>query len=229
MVKAKDFKLPFSWEEKRPIIHDRLWYLPDRVDSSSFSFPGWDAPLLFGENFSPDRKIAIEYCSGNGLWILEKARLNPTINFLAVELRFDRARKIWAKIHNMKLPNLIVAWAEGQELTRKFIPAHCVEEIYINFPDPWPKRRHEKLRIVNTTFLHDLHRILKPQGQITVVTDDEDYSKIIVKEFTTHKDFESTIKAPYFTEPPADYGSSFFEELFRGKGKTIRLHQVCKI
>ena len=224
MPKPQDLKLPFAFEKRQAIIFDRLWYVPAKVDSPNFSFPGFGDSTLFGN----DQPLFIEYCSGNGSWILEKAKLNPTNNYLAVEMSFERARKIWAKIHNMKLTNLVVAWAEGLELTQKYIPHSCVSGIYINFPDPWPKRRHAKYRIINQPFLQEMHRILKPESCITTVTDHEDYSKIMIKEFISHKGFQSLIEAPYFEEPKPDYGSSFFEELFKSKGKTIRLHSFAK-
>jgi tRNA (guanine-N7-)-methyltransferase len=224
MVKAQDFKLQFSWEERQAIVQQKLWYLPENKDSSSFSFPGWDSPDFFGNN----KPVRIEYCSGNGTWILEKAHENPHINWVAVEKRFVRARKIWAKIHNQKLPNLVVAWAEGYELTKQFIQSDTIDEIYINFPDPWPKRRHAGLRIVSSPFVKELHRILKPNGFSTIVTDDEDYSKIIIKEMLGYKGFTSIYQEPYFSEPPQEYGSSYFEELFRSKGKLIRFHRFSK-
>lgn len=226
MVKAQDFRLPFSWEERKACVHEKLWYLPEKKDSSFFIFPGWHSDVFFG-NMNP---VHIEYCSGNGSWILEKAQMNPEINWVAVEKQFDRARKIWAKIHNLKLSNCIVCWAEGLQLTKQFLHDETIHEIYINFPDPWPKRRHAQFRIVSNPFLLELKRILKKDGHATVVTDDKPYSQIIIKEFSKlPKDFSSTIEEPYFSEPPSHYGSSFFEELFRLKGKNIHYHRFKRV
>lgn len=224
MVKQQDFKLPFKWEERHAIVHERLWFVPEKMTSHTYSFPGWDHPDFFGSS----KPVHIEYCSGNGTWILEKAKINTNVHWLAVEKRFDRARKIWAKIHNQKHQNLMVGLAEGLELTKQFIPQMSVDGIYINFPDPWPKRRHERFRIVSKPFVQELHRILKNDGLVTIVTDHEGYSNSIIKEMLAHNGFSSTIAEPYFSEPPQDYGTSYFEELFKSKGKLIRFHNFIK-
>lgn len=222
-MKAEDLKIPFTFAERRAIIMNRLWYVPERVPLDNFTFPGWSDETLFGS----EKPIHIEYCSGNGAWILKRAAAHPDVNFLAVEQRFDRSRKIWVKLHNMNLNNLVVAWAEGHLLTKTFIPAQSVQEISVNFPDPWPKRKHEKNRIIQKQFLDEAARILKPDGTITVVTDDATYSQQIIAEFTAHTDFTNAFATP-FIEPGPDYGTSFFDELWRMKGKTIRLHRFVR-
>src|SRR5208282_4176061 len=73
MVKSKDFKIPFTWEKRHIIIKDRVWFLPPRVFDDPFVFTGWDHPELFGKK----RPVRIEYCSGNGGWIVEKAKNDP--------------------------------------------------------------------------------------------------------------------------------------------------------
>ena len=216
--------LPFAWEDKKALIYERMLIIPQKGDVSYFTLPPLSDSTLFGNH----NDVVVEYCSGNGSWIATKAKNNPDKNFLAVEMCFDRARKIWKKIHAHNLPNLVVAWAEGLQLTRDFLPKNTISEIYINFPDPWPKRRHAKYRIINKPFLDELHKILKIDGTITVVTDDEGFSDWTISHFLNHPGLLSTISEPYFKEPPADYGSSFFEELWKSKGKTIRFHQAKK-
>lgn len=224
MKKAKDLQLPFKWEERQPVVHEKLWYLPEKRDWSHFVFHGWNS----SDFFKNDKPVHIEYCSGNGSWLIDRAKKHPEINFLAVEQRFDRARKIWAKMHNANLENLIVALSEGHAMTKSFVPSQSIQEIYINFPDPWPKRRHAKYRIVNTPFVAEMHRSLQSGGKVTIVTDDADYSAIIIKEMLKHPGFSPVFEAPHFVEASSDYGSSYFDTLFREKGKFIRLHQFIK-
>jgi tRNA (guanine-N7-)-methyltransferase len=225
MKRLKDLQIPFAWEERKAIVHDRLWYLPEKRDFSHFAFPGWQSSELFAN----DNPIHIEYCSGNGSWLIEKAKNEPHHHFLAVERQFERARKIWCKLHNANLSNVVVAWAEGHMLTQHFIPSNSVSEIYINFPDPWPKRRHAKYRIVQAPFVQELARILKPGGKLTIVTDHVGYSSIIIKELLAQPLLQSQFPAPYFVEATSEYGSSFFDELFRSQGTFIRLHQFFRL
>jgi len=219
MFKASELTIPFKEGKREPILHDGLIAIPYRADLSAFSFPGWQ--LFFG-NTNP---VYIEYCSGNGTWIEEKAKNNPGINYLACEMKLVRAKKIWARAKKLEANNLRVALAEGLEFTKHYIPSSSVDRVYINFPDPWPKRRHNKNRIINPVFLTELARILKLHGTAIVVTDDQSYSEICIQTFLAEPLFEPTHPAPYYISPPIGYGTSFFEALFLSQKKTIRYHE----
>jgi tRNA (guanine-N7-)-methyltransferase len=225
MVKAKEFHIPFTWEKRHVVIKDRVWFMPPRIPEDPFVFAGWNHPELFGQ----ERPVRIEYCSGNGGWICEKAKNDPNSNWLAVEMQFCRARLIWARAKNANLDNVGVAFAEGFELTQRFIPTASVEEVFINFPDPWPKRRHAKHRIVRSEFISELARIIKPTGIVTLVTDDEDYSKIMTEQMHLVPAFKSEFGPPFFQEASKEYGDSFFDSLFRNLSKIIRLHRYVRL
>lgn len=220
-MKPEDLKYPFLSQEKKAFIEDRVLFSGSKnTKDPSFVFPGWENPLLFG-NANP---VFIEYCSGNGLWIAEKAKENPGINWVAVELKFSRVRKIWAKIKNLALPNLIVVCGEAYLTTEAYFPTATVQEVFINFPDPWPKRRHARHRLIQKTFLDELDRILSKNGTLTFVTDDEGYSCETIETTMSHPQFTSLLPAPHFTNEHPGYGTSFFEDLWREQGKQIRYH-----
>lgn len=224
MVKATELRIPFTWQKRHVTIKDRVWYVPPRVPEDPFVFPGWDHSELFAKA----QPVRIEYCSGNGSWIIDQAKKDPHSNWLAVEKQFCRARLIWAKAKNLQLTNLAVALAEGQELTARFIPTNTVDEIFVNFPDPWPKRRHGKHRIIKEPFIIELARIIKPNGTATLVTDDADYSQIMIDEMRANPHFISLFAAPYYVEASSEYGTSFFDSLFRSLDKTIHLHKFVR-
>jgi len=225
-MKPEDLKSPFKWDERCVLIKDRIWYVPDYYEHyDNFTFPGWNSPEVFG-NSNP---VKVEYCSGNGAWVAEKAAADPQSNWVAVEKRFIRTRKIGSKIHNMHLNNLFSICGEAFNVTSRYFPPASVDEVYINFPDPWPKKRHAKHRIIQQRFLDEMVRILKPKGTITFVTDDPDYSILTIQEFQQHPNFESCYPEPFFTTEFPGYGTSYFEELWREKGKIIRYHRFrCK-
>lgn len=165
--------------------------------------------------FEKEQPIFIEYCSGNGQWIEERAKCFPQINWLAVEKRFDRARKIWLKSFKSALSNLFVACAEGLTFTRYYAPKAA--QIFINFPDPWPKRRHAPNRLICPPFLEALANIVAPGGKTICTTDDPQYASQMVKEFER----SPLWKVCQNTTAPSDYGRSFFYDLWLEKGKTI--------
>jgi tRNA (guanine-N7-)-methyltransferase len=223
MTRPKDLHSPTKTVSSPIIIQDKVWYLPARADISQFQFPGWISESLFNR----EAPIFIEYCSGNGTWIAEKAQEFPEYNWLAVEKRFDRTRKIWSKIKNLNLQNLVVACAEGLSLSKSFFPPLSIQHIFINFPDPWPKKRHFKHRIISSTLLEEILRTLSPGGLFTFVTDDQPYSELfleIIEPFSSF--FQPVGLMP--RHPPEDYGTSFFDSLFRSQGKPIFFHELKK-
>jgi tRNA (guanine-N7-)-methyltransferase len=225
-MKPEDLKSPFSWDERCVALHDRVWYIPGYFhDYESFVFPGWNHADVFG-NRNP---VHVEYCSGNGAWIAARAEANPHINWVAVEKKFERVRKIWSKLKNRKLNNLIVVCGEGCNATDRYFPEGSISQIYINFPDPWPKKRHIKNRIIQPIFIGQMHRILANKGEVTLVTDDLVYSDWMIKMMRGDGRFSSCFPEPYFVTDYEGYGTSYFEELWRGEGKYIHYHKFAKL
>lgn len=223
-MKPRDLKSPLSGNKKEVLIQDRVWYVPFNSEMTSFQFPGW----VHESTFSVDRPVYVEYCSGNGAWIAAKAIQHPEINWVAVEKRFERARKIWSKIKNHGLDNLLVLSGEGFQATHLYFPSGSVQEAFVNFPDPWPKRRHGKHRIIQTRFIQEIERILKPQGSLTLVTDDIDTSLQMINTLQKSQLLESVHPDTYYVTDWPGYGTSYFEDLWREKGKEIRYHSFKK-
>lgn len=226
-MKASDLKFPTAWDDRHVLIKDRVWYVPVRIGDHQkpFVFPGWEHPDLFG-NSNP---VCVEYCSGNGAWIASKAEQFPHLNWVAVEMKFDRVRKTWGNLKRRGLNNLVIVCGEAYNATKLYFPAGSIADVYINFPDPWPKLRHAKNRIIQTPFLDEMHRILPGGKAVTFVTDDPDYSEWTINKFAAHPGFVSAYPPPYYGTECADYGSSYFEQLWRDKGKVIRYHRFNRI
>lgn len=204
------------------MLDKQVWYAMG--EEGEFQFPGWD------RLFIASQPVKIEYCSGNGLWLAERAQNEPNANWMGLELKFDRIKKIWSKIENRQLKNLLAVWGEGFDVTKRYIPDNSVSEVYVNFPDPWPKRRHAKYRIIQPLFAEQIHRILQPEGTVSLVTDDVDYSKQMVRVMTKQPGFASCYPEPHFVTEYPGYGPvSYFEDLWRSQGKGIRYHLFKKV
>ena len=125
-MKPADLKAPFSWGNRQVLIEDRIFYVPTRCETyDEFKFPGWTSQELFGN----DNPIQIEYCSGNGTWIADTAAANPQINWVAVEKKFMRVRKIWSKTKNLQMPNLITVCGEAYGATCVICPQTHLKEL----------------------------------------------------------------------------------------------------
>jgi tRNA (guanine-N7-)-methyltransferase len=214
MVRPKDLRLPFSWSERKSVIVDSVWFALSR--EHDFVFPGWEA--LF-ENTHP---VCVEYCSGNGDWIAEKSLQAPEKNWVACEKRLDRVKKIWAKRKNLGIKNLLIIWGEAFFVTHTFFPNSSISDVFINFPDPWPKRRHANNRIVRPEFVHELARCMQPTSHLCLVTDDTLYSERMAKDVLANERFSSLFDPPYYKKAAQEYGNSFFNALFRSQEKEIR-------
>jgi tRNA (guanine-N7-)-methyltransferase len=215
-MKPTDLKYPFPWEKRKPMIHQGVLFVPAHYfEHTAFSFPAWQ------DIFGNDRPVTIEFCSGNGTWLVEKAK-DQTHNFVAVEWDFERVRKIWYKAKNLGLSNLFIVCGEAQVFARDYLQSASVNTIYINFPDPWPKPKHAKNRLFQAPFVNELARVLQPQGSVTIATDDEMYGKQIVREFGK---WQSAYPSPHYLTEWEGYGTSYFDALWRGKGKTIYYFQ----
>lgn len=208
-------------------IEDRIWFLNVSAKSrevQKFIFPGWNSPQIFGN----DHPVFIEYCSGNGAWIAEKAAAHPELNWVAVEYKFSRVKKIWGHIQRRQLSNLFIINGEALEVTKNFFAASSIAGVYINFPDPWPKRTHAKHRIINPHFAKEVARILIPEACLTFVTDNHAFSDWSLGILLAMQAFTPLYPTPhYITEWPT-YGNSFFDTLWRSKGKVIRYHQFTR-
>ncbi len=223
-MKPAPLRLPFVEGKRVTLLYDRVLYVPSVGDVGDFTFPGWSDPSLFG-NSNP---VHLEYCSGNGAWIAAKAAAHPEINWVAVEKKFMRVRKIWSKIKTQELKNLIVISGEGFRATQSYIPSKTISQVFMNFPDPWPKTRHAKHRIIQSTFLEEMKRILVADGLITFVTDDVPYSEWTLEIFGKNRDFTPVFPPPFYKADYEGYGTSYFEDLWREQGKCIRYHLYTK-
>jgi tRNA (guanine-N7-)-methyltransferase len=210
----KDLQIPFTWDGRRPVLLERFFYLPKQFDHKEMRLT-FSGLKIFGN----EKPVHMEICSGNGQWICERAAQNRDINFVAVELRFDRARNIWLKSFRMGLSNLYIACADAKALLRYYVSPGSIERSFVNFPDPWPKRSHGKHRILWAPFIEDLSKATKKEGSVTLLTDHEAYRDQIIEEFGKVNSFSSEFTSPFYKPQMDLYGDSFFADLWREKGK----------
>lgn len=216
-MRPKDLKSDYTWETRRPYLKDGILFVPKHYfEHEQFAMPQLSAI------FASDNPISIEYCSGNGDWIIEKAAANPHQNFIAVEMLFERVRKIYAKRENRGIKNLLIVCGEAQVFTQYYLEPQALEEVYINFPDPWPKARHAKHRLVQDAFVELLLSRMRKGSHLYFTTDDDTYAQNAAQILSDKKQLSSVYPKPYFRKDVENYGTSFFKELWLKKGKTIK-------
>lgn len=205
------FTIPFSYKERRPYLGEGFFYVPSYFTRhQEFSFP-------FLKDLFTQKNLVLELCSGNGEWIVQKAADYPHLFWIAVEKRCDRAKKIWKRGQN--LDNLFVVLGEATTFISNYIPKSSIKRIFINFPDPWPKAKHAKHRLIDLRLKEELERILPSYHQVTISTDDPGYKMQIIDVFSSS--WEKEFPYPNFISTWPGFGTSFFNRLWEGKNKEI--------
>jgi tRNA (guanine-N7-)-methyltransferase len=153
--------------------------------------------------------LEVELGSGDGSFIVQWARLNPNRNFLAVERLLGRLRKIERKGQRNALTNLRLLRMEAWYVLEYLLPPASVSAVHIYFPDPWPKRKHRKNRLINEAFTETAARALAPQGVVYLRTDDADYFQQITAVFNGNPRFQSVETPKELSEVVTDFEREF--------------------
>lgn len=126
----------------------------------------------------PARELYVELGTGKGDFITQIAERNPQINFIGLEVEATCVLAAARKVREKNLSNVRLIVFDVSNIAELFAE-HEVDRLYINFCDPWPKKRHAKRRLTNVRFLELYRKILKPDGEIHFKTDNRglfDYS-----------------------------------------------------
>jgi tRNA (guanine-N7-)-methyltransferase len=177
-----------------------------------------DIVLDFVKIFGNSNPVHIEIGSGKGEFISQKCRENRDINIVGIELNPHRITSIMKKLDleedfNVRLLNHYV----DKDIT-KVIAKNSIPVIYIQHPDPWPKRRHFKYRLINQSFIDALNLMLTPDGRVEIATDHPGYSEWIIEHFASRKDFQSLFEKGFTFEKQVGHIETYFEEVKRAEG-----------
>ena len=125
--------------------------------------------------------MEIGYGMGEATWQIAKA--NPNTNYLGVEVHMPGVGKLMAKLNEFELTNVKLIERDVLEVFHYMIEDGALEGVHLYFPDPWPKKRHFKRRIVNQRFISEVAKKLKPGGYLHIATDWVPYAEWITEQF----------------------------------------------
>ena len=175
-------------------------------------------PLELAALFPRAQPLDVELGSGDGSFAVLYAQRHPDRNLLAVERLLGRLRKVNRKGLRSGLANLRLIRLEASYVVEHLLPRESVRSVHVYFPDPWPKRKHRKNRLVNVRFAELAQQVLVPGGVIYLRTDDEDYFAQMTLVFAANAGF-------LFAETPPELSGILtdFEKDFLAKGvRTLR-------
>ena len=145
--------------------------------------------------FEAPRPLQEEMGSGDGSFLAQWAKACPDRNFLGVERLLGRLRKLDRKAQRAGLKNLRLLRIEAGYFLEFVLPPASVNALHVYFPDPWPKRKHRKNRLIGERFPGLAAKVLVPGGAVYLRTDDEDYFAQMREVFRAHSGF-SPIETP---------------------------------
>ena len=201
----------------------------DIIEKSSYLV---SAPIehkgKFNNLFNNNNKIEIEIGMGKGNFIIEKAKLNPNINFIGIEKYPTVLVSALKKLENINLPNLKIICIDANYIDEVFDKE--ISKIYLNFSDPWPKKRHANRRLTSSIFLDKYSKIFKDDYLIEMKTDNKklfEYSLVSLSQ----KDYVlEEIKLNLYDDLDLDNIQTEYERKFVSMGLPIyKLKVIHKI
>jgi len=178
-------------------------------------------PLEMQDVLNNTNELALEIGFGDGDFLIQMAKERPDLNYIGIEIKRSRFKTavnnlLKQEISNVKLLHMDATIA----LDEVFKPSTFIEA-YINFPDPWPKDRHKKHRIINNPFLDKLSTIMKPRGLLEIASDHRDYIEHMLTVFNQNSRFKNSFKPPGYTNKLTNRPLTKYEIEYRIGGREI--------
>lgn len=175
-----------------------------------------NTPLALAQNNS---QIWLEIGFGGGEHLLEQAIRHPDVLCIGCEPFIDGVAKLVEDIDEHKLENIRIL-PEDARLLLEALPDNSLDRVFILFPDPWPKIRHQKRRIVSQQTLDILERVLKPGGELRLATDHVDYAMWMLAQVLEHQGFEWQAERNVdWKTAPSDWVPTRYEQKTRAEGR----------
>lgn len=156
--------------------------------------------------------LKLEIGIGNGDALIQMAAADPLSLYLGIEVHAPGIGRCLNQIHQQELANLRLIRHDAIEVLQHMIAPAMLDRIMLFFPDPWPKKRHHKRRIVNERFRDLVFRCLKPGASIHMATDWQDYAESITQQFLADPRFINQGAASGYVERPQYRPLTRFEQ-----------------
>lgn len=171
--------------------------------------------------------LELEVGCGIGDFIIQIAAAKPEHNFLAIDIFNQGCRSTCARVEDSGLNNIRVMRMEARYLMHHYIGRDRLHAVYVNCPDPWPKKRHRKRRLVNNEFIDLALYCLKANGEFNFTTDFTDYGKEVAALLSNDPRLINQHKTPY-TNDLGDYPISKYMRRFLDQQQPIYLCRYHK-
>ena len=186
------------------------------------ALPDWSAVF---ENENP---LQLDVGFGNGKFLIDLAAREPENNFVGMDFYHKGIRKVITRINKLQIKNIRIVYGDAREKISLLFKDESLEKIYINFPDPWPKKRHYKRRLIKPPFVDLVTSKLIPGGEVHLATDNEPYALEILEFFEAHAQFKNMLGPGVFRGNRGDLPRSKYENNFINAGDKIYYLEFVK-
>jgi tRNA (guanine-N7-)-methyltransferase len=184
----------------------------------------------FARVFGRAGPVHVEIGCGKGTFLLNEARAQPQVNFLGIEWANRYFRFAVDRIGRWAVPNVRIIRTDAAVFLTDFVPARSVDCFHIYFPDPWPKKRHHKRRLLTGANLERLLAALRTGGAIRVATDYAEYFEAITQLFQANAGrLEQTDFLPTAGAEMGEWVGTNFERKYLKQNRPIYTIAVTKV
>lgn len=180
--------------------------MPDTATAVEFVPSSIVDPINFSEIFHRDAPVEIDLGCGDGTFLAARAATNPERNFLGIERLIGRVRAACRRTTRLHLENARILRMENSYAIAHLMRPESVFAFHLLFPDPWPKRRHQRRRLFTAEFTGAVHRALEMGGVFHIATDHAAYFQTIQKMIPIDL-FSAVADPPQF--PPSTFEQKF--------------------
>ena len=179
------------------------------MDNLIYQLPTILEPLRLAELFPHAQPLEVELGCGDASFLVEYARQHPKTNFIGVERLLGRLQKLDRKGRRAGLANTRGVRIESAYFLQYLLPTNSTTALHIYFPDPWPKKKHQRHRLINEQFPTLARTVLAPGGHVYLRTDDADYFTQMNEVFAAAKEFAKVETPASLTEMTTDFERDF--------------------
>ncbi len=176
--------------------------------------PNWDQ--IFPNNYP----MKLEIGFGNGSFLIDMAMRETRTNFVGLDMYHKGIRKTITRAEKRLIENIHIVYGDARHRTQSIFPDESLELIYINFPDPWPKKRHIKRRLITANFVEVLSNKLISLGELKIATDCETYARDMLT-FLENSSLKNKAGAFQFADSRENIPQSKYEKNYLKQGKKI--------
>ncbi|MFV1992821.1 MAG: tRNA (guanosine(46)-N7)-methyltransferase TrmB [Acidiferrobacterales bacterium] len=190
--------------------------------AARYFIPENNQKLDFDALFGRHGNTVLEIGFGDGKSLAVMAQAQPETNFLGIEVHRPGIGSLLQALEVAGLKNVRVSNRDAVVVIKNQVADNSLDAVHLFFPDPWPKKRHHKRRIINQAFLSEIARVLKPAGLLHLATDWQDYAAHMMQELGRHKSFRNKAGVNKYSDKPAYRPETKFERRGLKLGHKVR-------